>query len=48
MYVDPDTKPFLVWKGFRREMDFRSIDLTGGLLKNKPPDEREVLEQGYF
>ena len=48
MYVDPDTKPFLVCKGFRSEMDIRFIDLAGGLLKNKPPDEREVLEQGYF
>jgi hypothetical protein len=46
MYVDPDTKPFLVCKGFRREMDVRFIDLAGGLLKNKPPDEREVLDQG--
>ncbi len=39
---------FLANHPFRKEMFVRFIEHVRGLLKDKPPQENEVLKQGYF
>jgi hypothetical protein len=41
-------KAFLTSSPFRKEMFVRFIEHVKALLKDKPPEEREVLKQGYF
>jgi len=41
-------KKFLAENPFRVELFARFIEHIGGLLKDKPPEEKEVLKQGYF
>lgn len=41
-------KAFLNANPFRVEMFERFIDHVRGLLKDKPPEEKQVLNQGYF
>lgn len=41
-------KAFLIANPFRVDMFVRFIEHIRGLLRDKPPEERQVLKQGYF